>query len=318
MYRRDPGRSSVACRAFTLIELLVVIAIIAILIGMLLPAVQKVREAAARTQCQNNLKQIGLATINCADTNGGALPPAFGYYPATATSGANAGPYSTQAWILPFVEQQNVFSNLPTFIVASSGFKYGSLPILKIYQCPSDPTQTDTPPGLTSYRANALVFGGKCDVTLGPPVTASLNANNAQAPTPFGPVWMGGVTKFPGGITDGTSNTIFWADALAFCGQYPDYWTMDQVDWANADWSMLAFDEGKTPPNAYFYPGTSLAQCTTLGYPFFKQQAASGHTAVVMAGLGDGSVRPLSQGMSQPTYNLALIPSDGMPLPSDW
>src|SRR5205809_1054298 len=103
-----PGR-----RAFTLIEVLVVIAIIAVLIGLLLPAVQKVREAAARAQCMNNLKQIGLGTINCAQTYQDLLPPGpYGMYP---TTGPNAG---TAAYngsggaffhILPFIEQDNYY-----------------------------------------------------------------------------------------------------------------------------------------------------------------------------------------------------------------
>src|SRR5438309_11792192 len=95
---------------FTLIELLVVIAIIAILIGLLLPAVQKVREAAARTQTMNNLKQVGLTIHNANDTYK-RCPPSIGYYPnpPTAAAGGNNSPGSIFYWLLPFMEPDNVY-----------------------------------------------------------------------------------------------------------------------------------------------------------------------------------------------------------------
>src|SRR5262245_40457242 len=117
---------------FTLVELLVVIAIIGVLIGLLLPAVQKVREAATRLKCKNNLKQIGLALHNYESTQ--KRFPACGIYPQAATANDN---WSVHAHILPYIEQANLYQQVD-FTLAANVQDTVTRQRIPIYVCPSE------------------------------------------------------------------------------------------------------------------------------------------------------------------------------------
>jgi prepilin-type N-terminal cleavage/methylation domain-containing protein/prepilin-type processing-associated H-X9-DG protein len=196
---------------FTLIELLVVIAIIAILIGLLLPAVQKVRAAAARMQCQNNLKQLGLACHNFADVNQG-LPPSYTY-----ASAANS------AWavrILPYLEQDNLFKQYDLTKGSKDATPNGSGPsnaqlvqtILTVFICPSTPSRGvyyAVPPVWPGYPPSPPYYAAPADY--GPAASVANNlAGYLGWPTTAnrnGPFKPDANTKLLD-ITDGTSNTI--------------------------------------------------------------------------------------------------------------
>jgi prepilin-type N-terminal cleavage/methylation domain-containing protein/prepilin-type processing-associated H-X9-DG protein len=233
-------------RAFTLIELLVVIAIIAVLIGLLLPAVQKVRDAAARMSCQNNLKQIGLALHNYHDANG-KLPAGNRYEAGTVSPYVGKFDYY-DTWavsILPYLEQDNLYrlyaSKLPNAVpdAGSAGTSAARQTFVKTYWCPSEvlpqaPSQPESGPGGSlssrpyyepgSYRAVSGATYGFQNLTTGSgdaywddqSQTAFLMGWNAGFRGPIHAVSTAGGTAQESfaSITDGLSNTLLVGESV--------------------------------------------------------------------------------------------------------
>ncbi|MDB5310556.1 MAG: prepilin-type cleavage/methylation protein [Gemmataceae bacterium] len=326
-------------KAFTLIELLVVIAIIAILIGLLLPAVQKVREAAARTKCQNNAKQLTLAAMNYESANGKL--PGFG---ATWQWG-----YSTQAYILPYVEQGNLqnlidFKQpllLDTYATFNPANQAAAKTVVPLLLCPSDGQN----PIFTGYNKGSTVWAGTNYVVNFGSGLGTLY--DGSFPTD-GVFYLGSAVRLTD-ITDGTSNTAMVSETLlglgsdttgavptdpkrqiaditslvkptgtspgvtpamtdSACGSAPK-WAGDRgVSWI---WGRMQ----RTSFNTYLPINSPASDCHAHGRGWFAVR--SNHTGGANVALCDGSVRFVRQSIAIDTWR-SMATRNGNEVPGDF
>jgi prepilin-type N-terminal cleavage/methylation domain-containing protein len=295
-------------RGFTLIELLVVIAIIGILISLLLPAVQKVREAAARTQSLNNIKQLCIACHSCQDAYK-RLPPGGGHFPApwdnTGDYASWSGPMPAHQgslfyFLLPFLEQQDLYNS-------TASTSWGENTPLAFLMSPSDDVVNGMFNGYgnTTYPANAYVFslaagqvGGTDNPvplpTWGTPPVVGISFDN----------WQTGSASYTSTFKDGTSSTILFSEGYVNC---PDpamtaaYGSARVYGWGESNWNptRMPMIENYYLPQWFPEPQDCLAG-----------QLQSHQVGGILVGLADGSARLVGDSVTQAAWTAAMIPND--------
>jgi prepilin-type N-terminal cleavage/methylation domain-containing protein len=278
---------------FTLIELLVVIAIIAILIGLLLPAIQKARQSAARTQCSDQMHQLGIASHTYNDN--------FQQLPITVGT-VNSVSGTAFFFLLPFVEQ----SNLYTTAAGNSVNVQGN--IVPLFVCPMDPSNVPGNP------QNIGRSGASCSYSINDWVTASPSRSLAN------------------GFPNGTTNTVLFAERWKYCEDngteshpyYSGTGGYTEPAWAVSSsgnstgywWDTPCFPtfgqptrgNGAVPLPQFFPDESSCAWSSTNG----------NHQGYMNIALGDASIRVVGTGLTSATWNSAVNPMNNVPLGPDW
>ena len=289
-------------RGFTLIELLVVIAIIAILIGLLLPAVQKVREAAARMTCSNNLKQMGVAIHNYASANQDKVP-------SGCEGGLQGNNYPGKIFfyaLLPYIEQDNIYRGPDTSSYYSWRWQdvgRGKECVVKSYLCPSDSSHSggfrpgDTSWPVCSYLRNGYMF----DL-----ITVPSN--------PTGYTYT--IARYQiGNIPDGTSNTMAITErysvisAYGYAGLYQHH-QQERAHWGTYNWSCVYGVSGYSLYAPQSYPPQIGVRANQAHYLY----PSSGHSSSVQCLVMDGSVRSINSGANTTMWNYFVQPDDGQVL----